>query len=184
MEIDDSHSRHEIENELRALEDRLTAWRPASGALDRDRMLYDAGRSAARTESHVQAWRVATAALLLLVIGSAGLLTREWLVLAHEHELLAQERAQRLALEMTLAAQNRQAPMEVLPRSPEPQAAEPFAPTSYFVLASRHALEGANPAWPPADTPAVERRRESGLSDKLPASKPLRPRNFDSSLEL
>ena len=33
--------------DLTALERRLSAWRPAAGALDRDRMLYDAGRAAA-----------------------------------------------------------------------------------------------------------------------------------------
>ena len=38
---------HGLGADLSALERRLAAWRPAAGALDRDRMLYDAGRAAA-----------------------------------------------------------------------------------------------------------------------------------------
>ena len=55
----------EIQNEfdLSEFERRLAAWRPAVGGLDRDRMLYEAGRAAARADGRVQSWRLATAAL-------------------------------------------------------------------------------------------------------------------------
>ena len=44
MDIDN----HGLEDDLKALEHRLTAWRPTAGALDRDRMLYNAGQAAAQ----------------------------------------------------------------------------------------------------------------------------------------
>ena len=43
----DERERDSSGPDLTALERRLAAWRPAAGALDRDRMLYDAGRAAA-----------------------------------------------------------------------------------------------------------------------------------------
>ncbi len=88
MDID--HANDENEPDLSALANRLAAWRPSIGALDRDRTLYRAGWSAARADGHIQAWRVATAALMLLTISLGGLLARQSSLIAREGELLAQ----------------------------------------------------------------------------------------------
>jgi hypothetical protein len=183
MELDDPHRRHEIEIELRALESRLSTWRPANGALDRDRMLYDAGRSVARVQSYVQAWRIATAAFLFLCVASGALLARQRIVLAHAQDLLALERAQRLIVETRLAAQTQAAPTDAS-RSPEPEPAEPFAPNSYFVLASRQAMEIAGSSSPGVNMPEVNGRRERQRSNKPSRATPLRPRDYERILEL
>ena len=75
--MDIEHPELEHEFDLSELERRLAAWRPAAGALDRDRMLYEAGRAAARADGRVQSWRLATAALVLLAVGLGGLLVHE-----------------------------------------------------------------------------------------------------------
>jgi hypothetical protein len=130
---------HEIAHDLTVLEHRLAAWQPAGRALDRDRMLYDAGRAAAEAESSLRSWRLATAALVLVVIGLGGLLVYERSLLAQERFLLARERSQRSALETALAA--RTSASEPLPPAPPPRVEtseiEPLPPTSYFALASR-----------------------------------------------
>jgi hypothetical protein len=177
---------HEIEDELRALEQRLTAWRPARGALDRDQMLYDAGRSVGRADSHIVAWRLATAALFLLLIGSGGLLARQRAVLEHEEYLLAREQSQRLALETTLAAQTRPAPAELAHPLGEPSTVTPFALTSFFVLASREG-QGADDSSGPgtgARMPTEAHRRDPKPPGNLRAAAPLRPRDFERVLDL
>jgi len=182
MGIDKANRDHEIEDNMNALEQRLAAWRPALGAFDRDRMLYSAGWSAARADSHIQSWRLATAALLLLTIGLGGLLARERSLLAREGDLLARERSKRVALETSLAA--RTVPAEHSQPPGEPPPIEPFAPTSYFALASRLADGIADASWPDADTPTEEHRRDRGPPDKLLAPTPLRSRDVRRVLDL
>ncbi len=75
--MDIEHPDHDPEIDLSAVERRLAAWRPAAGGLDRDRMLYEAGRNAARADGRVQSWRLATAALVLMAVGLGGMLARE-----------------------------------------------------------------------------------------------------------
>jgi hypothetical protein len=184
MGIDKINRGHEIEDNINALEHRLTAWRPALGALDRDRMLYEAGWSAARADGHIQAWRLATAALLLLLIGLSGLHARQSSLLAREGALLARERSKRTALETTLAAQTLALPAEPAHPRGEALPIEPFAPTSYFALASRHAHGIADASWPDADTPTEEHQPDRGPPDKLPVPTPLRPRDLQRVLDL
>jgi hypothetical protein len=183
MGIDDSDRHDEIEEHLKSLERRLAGWRPAVGALDRDRVLYHAGQAAARADTYVQAWRLASAALLFLLIGSGWLIARQRSMLVHEQYLLEREQSQRLALETTLAAQTRIVAAEAAHHLGEPPPLEPFAANSYFVLASRHAQGIAEPAWPGAGSPAEE-RREAGSPDKRPAAAPLRPRDLERILDL
>src|SRR5262249_5023003 len=98
---------HEIvDPELSALEQRLAAWRPASGALDRDQMLYDAGRAAAHAENRLQSWRLATAALLVISIGLGGLSVYQRSLRLLDRDLLAQEQSPRHALQTALPAPN------------------------------------------------------------------------------
>ncbi|QDV38768.1 hypothetical protein [Tautonia plasticadhaerens] len=54
---------------LTPLEARLLGWRPSPGGLDRDRMLFEAGRSGALAEARGRFWRGATAGLVLASIG-------------------------------------------------------------------------------------------------------------------
>ena len=68
MDFDKPNADHE--KDLIALERRLAAWRPAGGALNRDRMLFDAGRATERAEGRLWCWRMATAVLVLLNAGA------------------------------------------------------------------------------------------------------------------
>ena len=79
------------EGDLSALERRLGNWRPAAGVVDRDRMLFEAGRAAARNESWGRFGGLSSAFLALVALGLGGLLVRE--------------QGNRRALEATVAAQ-------------------------------------------------------------------------------
>src|SRR5262245_48644536 len=78
------------ENDLSALEDRLRSWVPSPSRIDRDRMLFEAGRAASSGATHAdpraRLWKYAAAAAVLLATG-LGIL---W----------ARERNERLVLEM------------------------------------------------------------------------------------
>ena len=182
MDID--HDRRE--DDLKALEDRLTAWRPASGSLDRDRMLYDGGRAAGRGEGPIRSWRMATAALLLLTIGLGGLLVHQGSLLDRERALLAQERSRRRATETAIAA--RPAAQEPSPPTPSPTLAatkfEPLSPTSYFVMTSRMASDVSDVPSPdfeiePGTAPVADRTRGA-----LAATRPTTARDIRQVLDL
>src|SRR5262249_43180209 len=98
------HPNREHDPDLTALEDRLATWRPATGALDRDQMLYDAGHAAARADIRISSWRLATATLALISIGLGGLLVHQESLRARERAWLAREQSQRLALETAFVA--------------------------------------------------------------------------------
>jgi hypothetical protein len=147
-------------------------------------MLYDAGRSAARAESHIRSWRLATAASLLLFVGSGVLLVRQGQTLAREQYLLAHERSQRLALETALAARTPAPAAERSPRLVESPPVEPFAPTSYYVLASQQARDFADPYRSNSGTQPAERGREPGSANKPPPAAPLRPRDIGRVIDL
>jgi len=163
----------EIENEfnLNAMERRLAAWRPASGGLDRDRMLYEAGRAAARADGRVQSWRLATAALILMVVGLGG--------------LMMHERSQRHAMEVALAARTR--PSQSAPTVPllsATTAIEPFAPSSYFALTSRLAQGNPDMSSPDIELEPEPHRPATSPSDLLPQRRPLQPRDLQRVLDL
>lgn len=72
----DSSSRHS-DDAMNALGQRLRGWQPASAGLDRDRLLYDAGRAAAQAERTLGRWHLSTAALTLLALGLGMAWVRE-----------------------------------------------------------------------------------------------------------
>jgi hypothetical protein len=175
----------EIDPDLTAIEHRLAAWRPSAGALDRDRMLYDAGRSAAMAERRIRVWRLATAALALVAVGLGGLLVHQQSLLAHGRSLLALERSQRQSLEATLAARTGTSP----PTSPalapgDSPPAEPLAPTSYFVLTSRFAKSAGDPSSLDVEIEPGPHRPATRPSETLPPPGPLRPGDVRRVLDL
>jgi hypothetical protein len=170
---------HDPRSDLTPLERRLAAWQPATGALDRDRMLYEAGRAAALVEargpSQPLTQRLATAALALAAVGLGGL----WV----------HERADRHALEQVLAS--RMGASESTP-APGPPVPEPLpdwitdgrdsgalSPSSYLVLTAR-LVQGRGED--PSLAAEVPRDRQTRNVPK-PHLAPLRPRDFDRVLE-
>ena len=91
---------------LSDLERRLEQWRPASGSLDRDRMLFDAGRASARAESWGRLGAALAASFALVAVGLGGLLVRE--------------RAHRHGLEVALAERTREPALPELVIPPAP----------------------------------------------------------------
>jgi hypothetical protein len=137
---------HGPEGDLTDLERRLTLWRPAPVVLDRDRMLFEAGRAAGRSEARLRAGLLSTAALALVAAGLGVPLVRE--------------RAQRHALEVRIARQSIAAPAPSMPEpAPPPIAIEPFAPESYLALTHRMLdgglddAPGSAPGMPPEPSP-------------------------------
>jgi hypothetical protein len=136
--------------DLRALERRLSAWRPAADGLDADAMLFAAGRASARPGRGRFLWPALAACLALT---SAGL-----------GVALVREQAERLALARQMPSPT-PAPAIV---PPAPPADEPVAPDSY--RASQRALEEGLDAWP------ARPRGEAAVlpEDRRPAAPPLR----------
>jgi hypothetical protein len=179
--IPDSDPGHqdEIGPDLTALERRLAAWRPSAGALDRDRMLYDAGRASVG----VRPWRLAAAALLLATTGLGGLLVQQRSQLARERALLADERSHRLELETALAARiEASRPSSQVTAMVGAPAIEPLAPSSYLVLTARLTEGAADAASADADS---ERRKPAPDPAEGPLrTAPLRPRDIRRVIEL
>jgi hypothetical protein len=167
----------EIEREfdMNLVERRLAAWRPATGALDRDRMLYDAGRAAARTDGQVWPWRLAMASLALLTVGLSG--------------LLAHERSRCTALESSLAIASRINPPQPagtieLSAAGKTPAVEPFEPSSYFALTARLARGNSGATSPDVEFELEHRRPAGGRLELFPRQQPLQPRDLHRVLDL
>jgi hypothetical protein len=179
MDIDN----HGLEDDLKALEHRLAAWRPSAVGLDRDRMLYDSGRASVRGEGQIRSWRMATAALLLLTVAMGGLLLHQRSLLVRERALLALERSQRHATETALVARPG-APEPSLP-VPSPTSAgttiEPLSPSSYFVLTARLARDVRDGSSPDLE---IEPRPPIEPSEISPQPGMLRPRDIPRILDL
>lgn len=140
-------------DDLTDLEHRLAALRPSNGGLDRDRMLFDAGRASARAEGRARAWAFAAASTVVAVGLGFG---------------LARERSRALDLERALVAAREPTPA---PKATElPTGAAPAveaAPDSYLAL-SRRAFAVLD------DPPVASARRPIGPG--LPApERPLSP---------
>jgi hypothetical protein len=166
--MDFDKSEPDRENDLTALERRLAAWRPATGAVDRDRMLYDAGWAAARAEHRAHIWRLATAASFVVIVTLGG--------------LLAHERSQRRALAMSVAARRGPArPLAPIPLITQTPALEPLAPSSYFVLTAQLAASDQ-------EVPALAARNQVKPTKPdpppFPDPPPLRTRDFHRILDL
>jgi hypothetical protein len=148
-------------------ERRLASWLPAAPALNRDRMLFEAGRASARAEAKGKVWPAAASGLALLLLGLGGLFVRE--------------RSQRLALETVLATRPpAEAPVlaATTPRVALPSPIiEPPGPSSYFVLTLR--LAAGDLDFPPVARQSSSERAPSGTRPP-----PLRPRGFERALDL
>ncbi len=164
------------QDHLSSLEERLRSWVPSAGRLDRDRMLFEAGR--AQVKGPIQAgtratlWKYATAAAVLLASG----LGMAW------HN----ERSQRRALELTVAtlAPPPPAPFvatpELMTERQEKEAA--IDPTSYLALVQqlKH-LEDATNLEPQRTAPGTV---PSVRAADPPQTAPLRPRDWDRVISL
>lgn len=118
------------------LAERLSRFTPDGGGLDRDALLFAAGRASARPGPARFVWPALTAGLAALAL-ALGV----W---------LSAERSERLALAARLR-QTAPAPAAVPPPPPAP--AQPHTgddPPASSVFAARHALEQGLDAWPSA----------------------------------
>jgi hypothetical protein len=161
------------EPDLTALELRLAGWRPAAGALDRDRMLYEAGRATAAAGA--RPWRLATAALLLVSLGMGGLAAQQRSRLGLERALMAHEQARRLELETALSirADASRSPIQDAAPAVEVAPSGPPAPGSYLVLTARLANGFNDATWPGAG--AIDREPAPLPPGPAPAAVEWRP---------
>jgi hypothetical protein len=143
-------------DDLNTLADRLRGWQPSAGGLDRDRLIFEAGRAAglaeARVSFHKRFWPLACAASLLLAAGF--FMTRQ------------PER-----VEVAEAPQPIRPIVEGLPISP-------IDPNSYLALSRQIAADGLDPI---RRDPA---RSESDPSISADRPSPLRARDLDRLLNL
>ena len=158
------------EHDPSEFERRLASWLPAVTALDRDRMLFDAGRASARADARGKLWASAAVGLALLLAGLGV--------------LFARERSQRLALERILAAGPPvQAPMlaatPMRVAVPASSGAARPDPSSYFVLTTR--LASGTLDFPPASL-APNAGHPPGSTRSQPPT--FRPRGFERVLDL
>ncbi len=162
------------EDQMSSLEERLRSWVPSARRLDRDRMLFEAGR--AEVQGTIQAgtranlWKFATATAVLLASG---------LGMAWHHE-----RSQRRALELTFA---RLAPPPAVVSTPEliaerQEKERAVDPTSYLALVRQvNRLKDAANFEPHRTAPeAVPKIRAADP----PRAAPLRPRDWDRVISL
>jgi hypothetical protein len=173
--MDIEHPEIEREFDMSEVERRLAAWRPATGALDRDRMLYDAGRAAARTDGRIWSWRLAMASLALLTVGL--------------FVLLARERSRGKELEASLAAATRINPAQPvgeleLRASGETPAIEAVLPSSYFALSARLSRGNPGTSSPDVEFELDDHRPAGGRLELLPRQQPLQPRDLYRVLDL
>ena len=162
------------EDHLSSLEERLRSWVPSPGGLDRDRMLFEAGR--AEVQGPIQAgtsarlWKYATAVAVLLASG----LGMAW----------HYERSQRRALELTFA---RLAPPPAVVSTPEliaerQEKERVVDPTSYLALVRQvNRLEDAANFEPHRTAPGTV---PSVRAADPPRAAPLRPHDWDRVISL
>ncbi len=131
----------DLEAELNALESVLRGIEPAPSNLNRDRLMFEAGRGAAKAESRGRLLLAASFVLSIVSVGSVGLLLRE------------QSRTANLMAELAIARAHFDAAKSDSPDLP-PLPFERPSPTSYLAL-SRN-----------LDTPDVEIR---GRTDQAPS---------------
>ncbi|OJW07999.1 MAG: hypothetical protein BGO49_20630 [Planctomycetales bacterium 71-10] len=145
---------HDGPDDLSDLERRLAGWRPSAVGLDRGRMLYEAGRAAARAEARRAA--VGLAGLALILASAAAGLGAGW----------AMERRRGFDLEVALAAATAPRPPAALAAPPPGPPPEPPGPTSYLAL-TRRIVDGRIAL---DDLP----RRQPAAGPSRPAPPPLR----------
>jgi hypothetical protein len=164
------------EDQLSSLEERLRSWVPSPDRLDRDRMLFEAGRAEARgpiqAGTRANLWKFATAAAVLLASG----LGMAW------HN----ERSQRRALELTFARLAPPPPAalvstpELMTERPEKEA--DVYPSSYLALVRQFKRLKDEASLEPHRT-APETVQKVRVADP-PHTAPLRPRDWDRVISL
>ncbi len=155
------------QDQLSSLEERLRLWVPSAGGLDRERMLFEAGRA----DGRARLWKLATAASILLASG----LGVGWI---HER---GQRRAPEPENSRTLppAASSVSTP-EIVTQHREPETV--IDPSSYLGLIRQlKRLEGAADFEPHRAAPHSASKVHSAV---LPSTTPLRPYDFDRVISL
>jgi hypothetical protein len=129
-----------LNDELRALESRLRGWAPAVAGVDRDRVLYEAGRFDGTQRLGLRGWKLATAALALVSLG----LGLAWGVERGRTQALA------VALESSRAGGAGPGASPVLsnrePGAPPVHDFKPLDPSSYLALTLSRAVLDDSPA--------------------------------------
>ena len=140
----------------------LAALRPTARGLDRDRMLFEAGRASARADGRVWVLSAAASALVVVGLGVA----------------LARERSRALGLERALIVE-REVPAATTVPTPLPIAPIEVAPDSYLAL-SRRALAGLD------DLPVAQPHPPGDLVPPAPGRvlSPLRSRGAEGLRDL
>lgn len=157
-------SEFSIHDDLKRLEDRLRTWAPARPGMDRDRMLYEAGRLSVAIDPRRVVWPLATAASILLAVSLA------W---GWSGERFMRQSAERSLTEVRSQSSGVIVAVPVLPESvPDP--------SSYWTL-SRRLIASADslPTPEPADGAAAFSSSTPG-PDLTPADL----RRFEAFLEL
>lgn len=156
-------------NDLTDLERRLAGWRPATGGLDRGRMLYEAGRASAIAENR-RVVRTLSAVGLAFALATAGL-GAGWTL----------ERRRGVEWEAALASASTPAPIPspslaipVRNETPPPRPPDPF---SYLTL-TRRIADGRIEFESPARSPRSDDRAPT------PGPSPLRVGDRDRLLDL
>ncbi|MFO0958151.1 MAG: hypothetical protein U0800_12110 [Isosphaeraceae bacterium] len=63
---------HDLNDDLKAIEGRLRGWAPSSPWIERDRLMFEAGRAASARKSTRFSWPMATAATASIALGALG----------------------------------------------------------------------------------------------------------------
>ncbi|WP_422924539.1 hypothetical protein [Singulisphaera sp. PoT] len=134
------------------LERPLLGLQPVAGTLDRERMLFEAGRASARGEGLQRLLLAASALLLVGVIGLAG--------------LFVNERSRRQALEIGLTARDREQERSPTPTLPDPSPTFEASTTSYLALSRHVRPEGLDDPSPLAEILGAE--RTAGSTPTIP----------------
>ena len=164
------------QEEMKALEERLGSWVPSAGSLDRERMLFLAGRAssldARRFVNRSRVWRLSTAAAILL----AALMGLAW---QHDRQRI------RSLEEIILAQDSKPAGRLEIQLEPEPVPKnnnQPIDPTSYLGLVRQLKMQSMNGG--PIEFATTPASRSSGPTSSVPAPEPLRPRDLDRVISL
>jgi hypothetical protein len=153
------------------LERRLAGWSPAPVALDRDRMLFDAGRASAQARIPGSLLTALAASLAALAVAFGG-----WAI---------HERAQRRGLEVALAQRSRALEVARNGRSlPLPQPASMAVatpgPNTYLALSNRLATGGLDVP----ESPAVPTVHDHGSPSPARSLTPLNARTPGGLVDL
>jgi hypothetical protein len=160
---------------LISLEERLRSWHPSTEGLDRNRVLFEAGRVAGQREQRSRSlwtWKLATAAAVVLSVG----LGLGWYRERAEHQGL------RLAIGQPSQAPAGSRPIESVRTAVSKSEPRPVDPNSYLALMRRVTVRTERPD---SLEPKHDANRPSEPPDPaVKAPRPLRPRDIDRVISL